>query len=196
MGLGSAPLWHSGPGLQGSGAVSRARLPPWAGRGKGSPIEMGQKVWELFPTLLKALHSYVLLCSKVPMASRLWTITSWKGTWLRTSECESSRTSPADSSHLGRAECGLELWDARPPLAPQPGVKKVSRATYLSVWLLHCTHVTLGWGYPEASQSRVSEPLMRVIVTLTSGGSEEKERSGRGRDQPQRPQLPCVTTLH
>lgn len=65
---------------------------------------MGWKVWELFATLLWALHSYVMLCSKVPMTSRLWTITFWKGSWLRTVGFGSSLTSSASaSSHLGRA---------------------------------------------------------------------------------------------
>lgn len=51
------------------------------------------------------------------MASRLWTITLWKGSRLSTSKCESSRTSPWVSSHLGRAQCGFEFQDA-PWLGP------------------------------------------------------------------------------
>lgn len=76
----------------------------WMGRSKGSPTEMGQKTWELFPKLLWALHSYVLLCSKVPMTSRLWTVILWKGSWLRTSGCESSKIGTWVSSHLGRTD--------------------------------------------------------------------------------------------
>lgn len=77
------------------------------GEGGGSPTtEMCERAWELFPTLLLALHSYVLLCSQVPTTSRLWTVTLWKGSWLSTLGCGSSKTSPWASSHLERAKCG------------------------------------------------------------------------------------------
>lgn len=76
---------------------------------------MGWKVLELFPALLWALHSYVLLCSKVPVTSRLWTVTLWKGSWLTILGYGSSKTSSAwASSHLGRAVCGSEFQGAQP----------------------------------------------------------------------------------
>lgn len=49
--------WALAPWLPRAGAVSWAHLPPWPGKGEGSPIEMGLKAWELFPTLLRARHS-------------------------------------------------------------------------------------------------------------------------------------------
>ena len=129
-------------------------------------MEMGPKAPKVFPMLFWALHSYVLLCSKVAGVSRLWTVTLWKGSWRRTSGFGSSRTSTWVLSHLGSAECGQSFG------VPRPRAQVRREVTYLLVWLLHCTHVTLGWGYPEASQSRALEPLVKVHMTSTSGGSE------------------------
>lgn len=93
---------------------------------------MCEKTWEQFPALLWALHSYVLLCSKVPMTSRLWTVTLLKGSWLRTSGCGSSKTSSEVSSHLGRAERGSEFQGTQrlpQPLSPEEEAKR-SPLTY------------------------------------------------------------------
>lgn len=67
--------------------------------------------------------------------------------------------------------------------------------TYLSVWPAHCSHVTLGWGYPEAAHKRVPEPLMEVHMTLTSGGSEEETRRPQVTFSPPHPSLPVSTSF-
>lgn len=179
VGLGSVgtssmlELWLPEPGS----FLGPTPVPP-GGADEGSPTEMGWKAWELFPARLWALHSYVLLCSKVPTGSWLWTVTLWKGSWLRTLVCGFSKTcSTWASSHLGRAECGSGFQVAHPSFQ----VRRQEESTYLSVWPLHSSHVTLGWGYPEASQITAPEPLTGLHATLTSGGSEEERRRERGR---------------
>lgn len=106
-----------------------------------SPTETGWKAWELLPRLLRAQHSYVLLRSKVPTASSLWTVALWKGSWLRTSGPRASWTSTPAPSHLERAAWGSEL---RGP-SPCPGPGRRAHA-HLSVWPPHHTQVTLGCG--------------------------------------------------
>ena len=108
---------------------------------RGSPTEMGWKVEELFPALLWALHSYVLLCSKVSMTQRLWTVTWWKGCWLRTLGCGSSKTSSTwASSHLERAECGSEFRGAQPLIPGEEGDRRPLTCQYGP-----CTPPTSRW---------------------------------------------------
>lgn len=45
------------PGSLGLGQFPGPTSHPGPGKGEGSPIEMGLKAWELFPTLLRARHS-------------------------------------------------------------------------------------------------------------------------------------------
>lgn len=127
-----------------------APVPP-GGVDEGSPTEMGWKAWELFPALLWALHSYVLLCSKVPMASRLWTVTLWKGSWLRTLVCGSSNTSSAwASSHLGRAVCGSGFQGAQPLIPGEEGERSPLTYQYGP-----CTAATSRWAGGTQRRHRV-----------------------------------------
>lgn len=113
-----------------------------------------------------ALHSYVLLSSKVPGVTGSGRSPCGRAL-AQDVRFSSSRTSTWVLSHLGSTECG-QSFGVPSPLSPG------EEGSHFTCWC-GCgsapRHIGLG-GTPEASQSRALEPLMRVHMTSTLRGSE------------------------